>query len=136
MKDLFSPEEMNALSAQIDAQLSEIRDYYDPNAQQRGENESLKQQRQTIESNINEDADSFLKRFVQTAKEDLCLQDGLLYKQWKKWGDLDNKDVLKTFGGVLGTLGIAGGALQSVLVATSVIVLHLGIKTICKQYSE
>jgi len=139
MNTSFSPEEIDTLSAQIDAQLAKLYDHYDPdNARGEGDDplERLTEQRQAIEQNTGESANTFFKRFVQEAKKDLCTEEGMLYKQWKKWGDLDNAEVIKSFKSVLVALGVTGAVLQTVLVASAVIVIHLGIKTVCEQYNK
>ncbi len=59
----------------------------------------------------------------------------MLYKQWKRWGDLSNKDVLDKFGTALAGMGISTGLLPTLAVATGVIVLHLTVKTFCEEYS-
>ena len=43
-----------------------------------------------------------------------------MHAQWTKWKDLANKDVLKTFGGILVGMGLSGSALQVAVVAVAV----------------
>jgi len=52
---------------------------------------------------------------------------------WKRYGDLNKKEVVKSFGAVLVMMGFAGSALQILAVALVVLVLHLGIKTVCEE---
>ncbi len=75
-------------------------------------------------------------RFGRAAHKDLCLEGGTLHDQWKRFGDLDNKDLIATFGPLLVSLGITGEVVPMVLVPVAVIVLHLSVKTICEEYSH
>jgi len=74
-----------------------------------------------------------MKRFLQAVRKDLCEEGGVLHEQWKKWGDLSNEKVLQSFGAILVAMGLTGNALQTLAVASAVIVLHLGAKTICEE---
>ena len=58
------------------------------------------------------------------------------YKQWKKWGDLDNKEAMDKFKVVLTGLGLTGNLLSSVLVAVMAIVLHIGVRAFCDDYGD
>ncbi len=78
-------------------------------------------------------AGQFWTRFRQAACRDLCQPEGLLFQQWHKWGDLKNQDVVRTFAGLLTGLGIGGQVLPGLIVATAVIVLHLGIRAVCEK---
>jgi len=51
----------------------------------------------------------------------------------EKVGGLSNEKVLKSFGVVLVAMGFSGNALQLLAVSLAVIVLHLGVKTICEE---
>jgi hypothetical protein len=77
-----------------------------------------------------------LKKFRRAAKSDLCEEGGLLNSQWKKWGDLNNQDVLDKFGILLVAMGFSGAALEILVVALAVIVIHIGVKAFCEDYSE
>jgi hypothetical protein len=92
-----------------------------------------KKQLDAIERATVEPAANFWARFKQAAWKDLCQEDGLLYQQWHKWKDLSNKDLVKFSYGILVGLGITGAALYVVIVAVAVIILHLGVKTICAE---
>ena len=70
------------------------------------------------------------------AKADLCDADGLLHKQWQKWGDLDNKDALERLGAVLMAMGFSGGVLRSLVVVVTVVVVHIGLKAFCEDYGQ
>ena len=135
MTEVFTPEQITALSAEIDAQLRELGTAYSFAEIRGGEqpkNLPVKQRR-AIEDTTQQDAPSFMKRFLQAARKDLCEEGGVLYQQWKKWGDLSNEKVLQSFGAILVAMGLTGNALQTLAVASAVIVLHLGAKTICEE---
>ncbi len=89
-----------------------------------------------IEKSTGKKPETFLKKFTHEAKKDLCEEDGMLYKQWQKWSDLSNKDVLQSFGSVLMGMGIGAGNLEILAVAVGVVVIHIGVKVICKEYSK
>lgn len=129
----FSDDEIALLSEQIDAQLMELhRD--GRQAPMKGEDpltDLPSRQREVVENTVGEDAESFLVRFRDAVKRDLCEPDGLLYKQWERWGDLSNKEVLKTFGAVLAAMGFTGSELQMLVVAVTVVVLHVGLRAFC-----
>jgi 16S rRNA C1402 N4-methylase RsmH len=134
---LFTEQELQTLAAEIDQQLSELA--HQPSVDGgnvKGIKHSKKaipsQQKQQLEHAIQEDADSFMTKFARAAKQDLCVEGGLLYAQWKKYGDLDNQDMLKTFGGLLVGLGVSSAFLAMAVVAVSVIVIHIGIKAFCE----
>lgn len=136
MENIFSDEELQRLSDEIDQQLSELQKQ-PVDSTYKGDRTTRKtipsKQKEDLEQITNEKTDSFLKKFAQVAKKDLCEKDGVLFQQWKKYGDLNNKDMLKTFGGALVAMGITATLLQTAVVAVSVIILHLGIKTICEE---
>lgn len=131
---LFTSEEIAILSTEIDNQLRELKSspisfYKDINK----ESSPLPpKQRQNIEQTTGEDVNVFWQKFKRASYNDLCKEGGLLYQQWKTYGDLSNEKALKTFGKVLFLMGITGTTLQTLVVAVTVIVLHLGIKAICE----
>jgi len=135
MNEPFTAEQITALSAEVDEQLQELNSIYGTDQLKgvKSKDALPDKQRQVIAVATGEDAASFLKRFKQAARQDLCEKDGVLYKQWKKWGDLSNKQVLKSFGAVLVAMGFAGNALQILAVALAVVVLHIGVKAICEE---
>ena len=136
MTNPFSDEQIQTLSQQIDDQLNELAKTTPRGALGRGANGAIvlpeKQVKVLVEA-TGEDANSFLRRFRRAARRDLCEEGGVLYAQWKKWGDLSNDKVLKSFGGILAAMGFAGGPLQMTAVALGVIVVHLGVKAICEE---
>ncbi len=134
---MFSDEEISILAAEIDAQLLELRSLSGDAPLKSGDREAqLVKQNQAIATATKEPAKSFLHKFWKAAKADLCEEDGVLHKQWKKWGDLDNKETISTFKGVLAGLGLSGNVLPTVIVAVTVIVLHIGVKAFCDEYGD
>ena len=134
---MFSDQEIADLAAEIDAQLLELRSPSSEALRKSGDMEAqLVKQNEAIATATKEPAKSFLQKFWQAAKADLCEQEGVLYKQWKKWGDLDNKEAMDKFKVVLTGLGLTGNLLTSALVAVMVIVLHIGVKAFCDEYGD
>ena len=86
-----------------------------------------------IASVTKEEPRSFWLRFKQAARRDLCEEGGTLYALWKKYHDLSNEEVLKSFGALLVGMGFSGNVLQMLAVALVVIVLHLGCAVICEE---
>ena len=135
----FTADQLESLSAQIDRQLAELQT--DPStAVQKGSEpgkqddpEYLPVQWRAIEKNAKEPPRSFWQRFRQAARRDLCEEGGTLYALWKKYHDLSNEDVLKSFGALLAGMGFSGNALNMLVVAVTVIVMHLGCKVICEE---
>ena len=134
---MFSDQEIADLAAEIDAQLSELRSPSSDALRKSGDMEAqLVKQNEAIATATKEPAKSFLQKFWQAAKADLCEQEGVLYRQWKKWGDLDNKEAISTFKGILAGLGLSGNVLPTVIVAVMVIVLHIGVRAFCDEYGD
>jgi hypothetical protein len=103
-------------------------------AKKRGEKmapDQAERQLKAIEQATGQDATTFLSRFHQAVRKDLCEQGGVLHTQWEKYRDLTGKDMLKTFGGILVGFGLAGNALQVTAVAIAVYVLYLGVQAFC-----
>jgi hypothetical protein len=78
--------------------------------------------------------DSFMAKLGRATKSEICDPDGLLYQQWKKWGDLDNKDTLKVLYGVLAGMGITGNILPTLAIAVTVVLLRIGRQAFCEDY--
>jgi hypothetical protein len=135
----FTDQELQTLSAEIDSQLIELaKDPASVGIQKHIGHTVPAKQKQQLEQVIEQDlgtkepADSFMKKFARAAKQDLCLEGGVLYGQWKKYGDLENEAMLKTFSGVLIGMGISNALLATAVVAVSVIVIHIGVKAFCE----
>ena len=137
-------EELNLLADQVDQELKELT--ADPAhgfQKSRSGKTTLvvpEKQRVAIEKVTGESADSFWQKYQRAARKDLCQQEGLLYKQWHKWRDLQSKDAVKLSLGVVAGLGISGAALPVVAVASSVVLLNIvfniGINAICDDEKE
>ena len=135
----FDETELDRLSAEVDAQLQELQ-AAPAGAMFKsisGEEKALPaKQFAAIEQATGEPPEGFLRKFSRSARKDLCEEGGLLYGQWQQWADLRNEDTLKTFKAVLVSMGVTGEVLPLVLVAATVITLHLGAKTICEEYGQ
>ena len=134
---MFSDEEISKLAAEIDIQLLELKSQsIDAPLKSVDKLSQLTKQNLAIEHATGESADSFLKKFWRSAKADLCEEGGTLNSQWKKWGDLDNKDMLTAFGLLFQSLGLEGSLAGTVAIAVSVIILNIGVKTFCEEYGD
>jgi hypothetical protein len=151
MTEVFSAAEIEELSAEIDRQLQELQELrrleiirhamsqskegFRDQEVPRGD-ELLIKQKESIESLTKEPMPSFLARFGRAAKADICDKDGMLHKQWEKWGDLNNKDALERLGGVLVAMGFSGDVVSPLAVAAIVVVVHIGLKAFCEDYGH
>lgn len=139
MSSHFTPDQLASLSLQIDQQLAELHDK--PNSDQLKQSPSerkdipdrLPMQWRAISTITKEEPRSFWRQFKQAARRDLCEDGGVLHTQWKKYGDLSNEAVLKSFGAILAAMGFSGNVLQMLAVALAVIVIHLGCKAVCEE---
>ena len=135
----FTPEQLEDLCLRIDEQLDELRNSPFPDSgikiDKKTEElpERTPKQWKAIVEVSGEDPQTFWQRFKLAAHHDLCEEGGVLNKQWQKWGDLSNKEVLRTLGAVLAAMGFTGNALQMLVVAVAVIILHIGLKAICAE---
>jgi hypothetical protein len=139
MPSPFTPDQLASLSLQLDQQLRELHDAPPCAEVKSGEPDKqdipdrLPVQWRAVSAVIKEEPRSFWRRFKQAAHCDLCEEGGVLHTQWKKYGDLSNEAVLKSFGTILAAMGFSGNVLQMLAVALGVIVIHLGCKTICEE---
>lgn len=139
MSNIFTAEELKTLSAQVDEQLRELDQLtFIPLKGEPSESDEdlLEKQRQAIEQNTKESSHSFLQKFAKNTMDILCQEDSLLNKQWKKWGDLNNEDVLEKFGAALTVMGFTGVGLQILTVAIAVYVIHIGVNAFCDKFSK
>jgi hypothetical protein len=130
---------MEELSTEIDRQLhllTRSEEYGISRFDEKGQPEFPLPQMEKIREVTGEAAREFLKRFVKAARNDLCDEGGVLYAQWKKWGDLTNKNILKSFGALLVGMGFSGSQLQVLAVALAVVVIHLGVRAVCQEAEE
>jgi hypothetical protein len=133
MAEAFTDAEINALSGQIDAELLLLGAPGTGLAKSGGKPDAAlaPHHREMIEKATGQDAMGFLRRFKAAARKDVCEAGGVLNTQWNKWKDVTNRDVLKTFGGVLVGLGLSGSALQVAVVAIAAYVLFIGLQAFC-----
>jgi hypothetical protein len=134
--NLFTDAELQTLSAEIDQQLNELKtDSASEEGNTRHTGHTPKtvpsKQKQQLEQATGESADSFMKKFTHAAKKDLCEEGGLLHDQFEEMGNMSKKSMLVIFGGILSGIGLPAAAIQTTVVAVSVIVLHIGIKAFC-----
>jgi hypothetical protein len=137
--EIFSETEIVELSAEIDRQLQELRQAATAVHKSGDELEpggALSKQKEAIESLTKEPMPTFLVRFGRAAKADICDKDGMLHKQWEKWGDLNNKDALERLGGVLVAMGFSGNVVSPLAVAAIVVIVHVGLKAFCEDYGH
>jgi hypothetical protein len=139
MPSPFTPDQLASLSLQIDQQLAQLQDassndgFKDDEPDKQDIPDRLPVQWQAIAAVTKEEPRSFWRRFKQAAHSDLCEEGGVLHTQWKKYGDLSNEAVLKSFGTILAAMGFSGNVLQMLAVAAGVIVIHLGCTAICEE---
>jgi hypothetical protein len=138
---MFSTEQVREMSAEVDRQLAAARvmpiaDQRDAMDELRMLRSQLRVQKEAIAVATGEDAEGFLRKFGRASRRDLCEEGGVLYEQWKKYADLDNEKTIAFVGGIVGTMGLAGQPLTSAAIAVTVIMLHLGVKTMCEEYGE
>lgn len=140
-QDVFSPEEIDRLSREMDNRLIQLAKgdsaTFSKNLFRGLKPLSLPQKEvDDVEKAVTEagqDIDSFWKRFQRAAREDICMEGGVLHAQWKKWGDLSNRDVIKQLGTLLVAMGFTGNVLQVLALACGVIVVHIGVKAYCME---
>jgi hypothetical protein len=136
---IFTEAELVQLSTQIDEQLYALRQNSEAVLKSSEPEEleiRLAKQMEAIAQSTQEPPKTLLKKLHLAVKDDLCVEGGVLYGQWKKWGDLNDKDVLEKFGVVLTAFGLSGNNLAVVAVATTVIALHLGAKVFCEEFGQ
>ena len=137
MNTYFSKEDIGRLSAEIDYQLEELQATSQRISKSVDDSDSpLARQRSAIEKVAHEPIAIFLKKFRKAAKSDLCDEGGKLNAQWQKWANLDNDEVVDRFSAILVTMGFTGNVLEILVVSLAVIVIHIGVKAFCEEYSE
>lgn len=134
----FSDPEIQALAAAIDQQLADIEQTRTTSVQRSLEepNAPLAPQASEIERITQEKPVTFLRKFRQAAKVDLCEEGGVLNAQWQQWKDLASGDVVKNFGPVLVAMGFTGVLLETLVVAVGVVVIHIGLKAFCEEFGD
>ncbi|MBF0306483.1 MAG: hypothetical protein HQL41_12635 [Alphaproteobacteria bacterium] len=96
-----------------------------------GDGDGEQPQLRVISQATGEDAPTFLERFRQAARNDICHEGGIVYQQWSKWRDVDPKTAVRTISGVLMAMGLTGGPLTAVTVAVATYLLYLGVDAFC-----
>ena len=138
---MFSAEQVWEMSAEVDRQLAAARvmpiaDEKDAMDEIRRLRSQLRVQKDAIVVATGEEAEGFLRKFGRASRRDLCEEGGVLYEQWKKYADLENEKTIGFVSGIVGAMGLTGGAAAGVAIAVTVIMLHLGVKTMCEEYGE
>ena len=136
MSSVFTNEEIETMSAEIDKQLGEIpTDFESGNV--KGVSKRTKKlpekQAKAIHDASNQEPLTFLQKFKKAARQNLCEKGGVLHDFWEKWGNLKNKDMLIQFGTILVAMGFSGDKLQVLAVAMGVIVIHIGVDAFCME---
>lgn len=134
----FTEKQLQALSSEIDSQLQElvnapIGEGYTKDADSTKTAIPAKQ-KQLLEEATGENAETFMKKFASQAKKNLCEKGGSLYDLHEKAGNISKKAILGVFGNILLELGLPIDSIHTVVVASTVIVLHIGIETFCADY--
>ena len=135
----FSPDTVQSLAEQIDAQVSSLTVTRGASVQrslESSDDSTLAKQAAEIERITQEKPVRFLKKFRKAAKQDICEEGGILNAQWEKWKDLASEDVVKSFGPYLVAMGFTGVLLESLVVAMGVTVIHIGLKAFCEEFGE
>ncbi|MDM8565874.1 hypothetical protein QUF74_09500 [Candidatus Halobeggiatoa sp. HSG11] len=145
MNNIFTTEELTALASQVDEQLREL-SKYSSDVSKRGDETQLFSvgkdddlpsiQRKAIEDKTSKKADSFLEEFADKAKEVLCDADSDLRKKYDMFGDADKVVLLERFAGFLAAMGFSGIALEVLLLAITVFVIHIGLTPFAKKYCK
>lgn len=147
MSILWSEETIKRLASKIDAQLEPQSNELSAFPFRRSEtslqrniepesNSVLMIQAEEIERITQEKPATFLRKVHAAAKQDVCEEGGVLNAQWKQWKNLASADVVKSFGPVLVAMGFSGVLLESLVVATGVTVIHIGLKVFCEEFKE
>jgi hypothetical protein len=133
--------EIDQLAAEVDQQLGELAQA-PPIVSRAGklDLQTREKQRRAIEEATGQTIENFWKKYKRAARQDLCHPNGLLYKQWDRWRDLQSKDAVKVSYGILAGLGVSGAALPAATVAATVlllnVVLNIGVKAVCEEFNE
>lgn len=140
-EDVFSEKELDRLSREMDVRLAELATGGETAEAKwilRGHHPAPipKKEARAVEETAAETGttpESFWTRFKKATRADVCEEGGVLYTQWKKWGDLSNEKVLKQFGAILVAMGFSGNQVQVLTLSCAVIVVHLGVKAFCME---
>lgn len=142
-----SDAELEVLARQVDDQLNDLQSQPASEVEVRsflpGKRTKLPtapKQQAVIEQATGEPFESFWEKYKRHARRDLCLPDGLLYKQWKKWRDLQSKDAVKMSLAALAGMGISTANIPALAVPATVFLLNvvakIGIEALCEGCAE
>lgn len=146
---VFTDEECETISQDIDRQLQELRlaaswqsnqsslVYGAPHQEDTTADLPAPQAR-AIAQITGESAPSFLKRFGHNFKKHLCSQEGMLYQQWKAIGDINNGEAIRLIAAGLAVMGFSeselGDKVVRLLAAVIVILTWIGLETFCEDF--
>jgi hypothetical protein len=144
---ILSDSELAALASQVDEQFNRLLAAPAAHFQFRsiapGEGEELPgapDQQAVLAQAANEPFETFWQKYKRHLRRDLCLPDGLLYKQWQTWKDLQSKDAVKVAYGVIAGMGIPTASLGPAAVAATVFLMNVlakaGIEAVCEGCAE
>jgi len=144
MSNIFTTDEFAALSAQVDEQLRELTEGYAPDMKKgetqkfgaRKDDDLPPKQRQAIEDNVDEKANTFLQTFADKAKEIICDVESDLRKEYKLFGKVDKVVLLERFAVLLAVMGFSGMGLQILTVAITVYITHIGLAPFANKYCK
>jgi hypothetical protein len=142
-----SDSELAVLARQVDEQLNALQSapaayirFRGVAPGERAELPAAPDQQAVIERAAGEPFEAFWQKFKRQLRRDLCLPDGLLYKQWHTWKDLQSKDAVKVAYGVIAGMGIPTASLAPAAVAATVFLLNVllkaGIEAVCEGCAE
>jgi len=134
----FTEQELQALSSEIDSQLRELVSAPIGEGDTKHVDPTRKvipaKQKQLLEQATGENAETFMQKFARHAKKNLCEKGGLLHDIHEGTGNISKKVMLGVFSDILLDIGLPINAIHTVVVASIVIVLHIGIETFCEGY--
>ncbi|MCP4108954.1 MAG: hypothetical protein GY749_26055 [Desulfobacteraceae bacterium] len=143
MSNVFTDEEIAALSAEVDKQLRELSNdsvtsTMKSDSKLPGEptDELPEKQCKAIEEHAKEDPKTFLQKFGDKAKKVLCEADSDLRKRYEIFGDLKKEEVLEKFGAILTVMGFSDLGLKILAVSLTVYLIRIGVTTFCKKYTD
>ena len=137
MSELLHENELAALTDRVKQRLAELEDAQPGTVLvSRGDDEEaqlIASEIKPLEAALDESAESFWRKVRRTARRDICEEDGKLYGMWRK---VNEQDVVSYSVGVVSAMGFGAAILPSAAVAVSVVMLHLGIRTLCEEYAD
>ncbi|CAN5455401.1 hypothetical protein BH24GEM3_BH24GEM3_16750 [soil metagenome] len=93
-------------------------------------------QRELIEKVTGEPFETFWQKYRRHLRNDLCLPDGILHEQWRKYRDVESTSAVRVSYAWLAVMGIPTGSLAPLAVAATVFLLNVmvkvGIDAVCE----